>query len=251
MLNSTVKLKEFYNNNIEHWEKYPRTDVRNQYLDTLNLSTLSLNDEQPLKILDVGCGCGHDAMLLSKNLEGKGITNYKGIGVDFSSKALEKVKTKKLKHWFFLDVDFLEDPSLIVNENKFDIVICSMVVMHYQNLNNVVDMLTSFLKKTGKLLLVTNNPYLISYEYGLSYQKQESYEHAFFLNHNEMEIKTDKYIHSLSAYFDAAKNAGLALETYKEILLYSDDTCMYNKKGNNKLDFPNFIAMLFNNDGKK
>ena len=242
MQDKKVLIKEFYNSYIEEWEKYPRIDVRKQYLELLDFSTIKNNQNNNLKILDVGCGCGHDAVLLSEILKNNNIANFKGLGIDFSHKAIENASNKSLlQNWIFSSIDFLDT----INEFGFDIVVCSMVVMHYQDLNQILGILASFLNENGKLLLVTNNPYLVSYEYNISYQREKSYEHIFSIANSSEKVRADKYLHSISAYFQAAKEVSLELESYKEILSYNSDTCLYNDKSNNKLDFPNFIAMLF------
>jgi 2-polyprenyl-3-methyl-5-hydroxy-6-metoxy-1,4-benzoquinol methylase len=163
MQDNKVKLKEFYNQNIDYWEKYPREVVRKQYLEMLDLSDISKNSV--LNILDIGCGSSRDAIRLSEILRDNRFSHFKGIGIDFSCKALEIAKKKDIENWTFFDGDFLDDDLKDINENDFDIVICSMVVMHYQDLNEVFNRLSSFLNEKGKLLLVTNKPYLVSYEY--------------------------------------------------------------------------------------
>jgi hypothetical protein len=44
-----------------------------------------------------------------------------------------------------------------------------MGIMHYKNMNPIFKKLSSFLKPTGKLLLTTNNPFLVCEDFAIEY----------------------------------------------------------------------------------
>lgn len=236
-------LKDFYNDNLKHWEKFPRTSVREQYLELLNLPKM-VSDKESVSILDVGAGTGMDEKIISNTFESLGYSNYSGVGVDFSETAITEAKKKNNNHWEFMNVDFFNDSNVLTGK-RFDIAICSMVVMHYKDLNHIFETISNHLKPNGKLLLVTNNPYLVCHEYNMAYKNKLEYEHKFNVSTDDGSLSVAKYLHTLPSYINSAKENQLSLDTYKEILFYGDEAGMYNDKNNNELEYPNFIAFVF------
>ena len=94
-------------------------------------------------------------------------------------------------------------------------------------------------------MVVTNNPYLVSLEYRISYINDKSYEHLLDIEPGKTQVTTRKFHHSLDRYFNAARKSRLHLETYKEIYSYNNETSMFNSLEKNLYDYPNFIALHF------
>ncbi|MCD8179355.1 MAG: class I SAM-dependent methyltransferase [Tannerellaceae bacterium] len=246
------EIKEFYDSNIDYWEKYARKEVRKEYLELLDLRNFYIHTKAPLRILDVGCGTGYDEVLISDLLSPG---EFEGAGVDFCEKAIKYAvvnnKADKISSsWKFIFKDIFQIDPVYIREQLsagqlFDVIICSMVVMHYENLDGIFKLFSRFMADNGKLLIVTNNPYLISQEYNVPYKTSGEYTHEFRTGLEGKRLRVTKYLHTLPAYIEAAKKSSLWLERYKEILSYNQDTYLYNDMNNNELNFPNFISLLF------
>lgn len=81
-----------------------------------------LPPDRPLRILDVGCGEGKDAVFFSKN-------GYKVSAFDITSSGIEKAKRLAERHG--VDIDFFRADIIDYRlEKKFDVIFCSGV-LHY------------------------------------------------------------------------------------------------------------------------
>ena len=124
---------EFYEKNISFWNVHSRWAVREKYLDYL----LSFCGQQKFcRVIDIGCGCGQDAIILTHKLKGKGI-DFEGVVVDQSHEAAKYARDRLVglgsaNNWQLEICDFFKQAWV----KKFDIAICSMLVMHYQDVGN-------------------------------------------------------------------------------------------------------------------
>ena len=221
---------KFYSDNIKCWLDNPRYVIRHSYLNMLG-------DVSGKRIIDIGCGCGQDMLILSKKYSG-----IDGVGLDFCENSLKEAShlLKDYRNWKLVHNDMMNYESA----QKFDIVIFSMIVMHYPNLSVIFKKISSLMNPGGRLLLVTNNPYLICKEYDVQYPEGEgsvSYQHHFF--YQGKELKIIKYVHSISSYINCAYSYSLNVEQMLEQAVYSQETQFFNPIPN--LDMPNFISILY------
>jgi len=221
-------IKQFYDDFVDCWLNNPRYSVRRSYLNVLG-------NVEGKRVLDIGCGCGFDI----KELSSKGAY---GTGIDFSEIAIRNSKefVGDDSKWIFICDDFMSYRT----NNKYDIVLFSMIVMHYHNLDAIFNTLSSFMKKGGLLLLVTNNPYLICKDYNLPYPEEDKcipYKHHFFYNGETMTVP--KYLHSFSDYINKAVIGGLSIVSLKEISIYSEETLFFNPVYHPSI--PNFLSILY------
>lgn len=218
----------FYNRNIENWLSYKRIDVRKQYLSLVDVKAGSY-------VLDIGCGCGIDMMLLSEMYDG-----ISGVGIDFSQEAI-RIAQKNVNHneWELKCEDFRKYTS----ERKFDLIICSMLIMHYQDIRDIFHILKEWLAPKGKILIVTNNPYLVVKDFELDYDGVTSieYQHRFEFSATDVQHIT-KYLHPLSDYINKAHEEQLKLIKMKEISSYVDETLVFNPIHST---LPNFLAYVY------
>lgn len=224
------EIQDFYTKNIKYWLDNPRYVIREGYLELLG-------DVSGKRIIDIGCGCGFDMQILSNHSDG-----IEGIGLDFCRESIEEARTVLGDNddWSFVQNDMMSYQP----EDKFDIVLFSMVVMFYPDLSVIFKKLASLLKPGGQLLLVTNNPYLICKEYDLPYPQNDrsiEYQHLFSIQGKEEPIT--KYLHSISSYINSAKSLGFIVQQILEQSVYSKETSFYNPASNPSI--PNFISFLY------
>ena len=219
-------IQNLYDTNFESWINHPRATVRSAYLRLLG-------DVNGKYILDAGCGCGIDCLELSK----RGAIGY---GIDVSAVSIEQ--SRKLfgdnSSWMFNCCYIMSFKPEVL----FDVVLCSMVVMHHKNLSATLRNLSSFLKPGGQLLLVTNNPYLVCQDFHVEYPQDESvcYQHCF--SDNGKMIQMTKYLHSISSYINGGLPE-LSVVYMQEIALYNDETKFFNPIPHPGT--PNFISFLY------
>jgi len=95
------------------------------------------------KILDVGCGTGRHAIRMAE--AGAEVT-----GIDFSSNMLEVAKRKSAG----LNIKFVKaDLKSIPVDELFDIVVCSLVLNHVENLQLAMKEISRHIKKGGMALI--------------------------------------------------------------------------------------------------
>lgn len=221
-------ISQFYNDYAECWVNYPRLSVRKSYLNLLG-------NVENKNVLDIGCGCGFDMVELNT------LGAY-GTGLDISNYSLQIAREKlgANSRWNLMCADFFTySPNQV-----FDIVIFSMVIMHYEDMNFVYQKLAQFAKPGGQVLLVTNNPYLVLMDYNLQYPssgRSVEYLHRFL--YKGKEIFQKKYLHAFSDYFSIAKKNGLMIEFFQEQVNYTDETYFFNPTPHNNI--PNFITFLY------
>lgn len=222
------KIQKFYDKYADLWVNNPRYSIRNSYLNLLG-------DVRGKSIIDVGCGCGFDIA----ELTAKGAY---GTGLDFSEQSIQIARERlgDRGNWNFVCGDFFT----YIPEYEYDVVVFSMIIMHYADMNAVFKKLSQFIKHGGQLLLVTNNPYLVLMEYNLQYPVSGTsiaYTHRFVYNNKEILI--EKYLHPFVSYFSMAKMNGLKIEGFQELVNYSEETKFFNP--NPYSDIPNFLTFLY------
>ncbi|HNQ00381.1 MAG TPA: class I SAM-dependent methyltransferase, partial [Bacteroidia bacterium] len=124
-------------------EQYDSNKNRTRDLEATALRK-SLGNFSFRNCLEIGCGTGKNTVWLEQRVE-------KMLAVDLSSDMLKKAAMKIQKpHVHFAQADILKDWQFAGNE-KFDLVVFSLVLEHIENLDRVFE----------KLALVTSNNALI------------------------------------------------------------------------------------------
>jgi len=99
------------------------------------------------KILDLGCGSG----IYAKILKQRGAKVY---GIDISPKMIELAKKNVRKVDFKVGTVY----KLPYNSETFDIVLASLVVHYFSNLNKALREIRRVLKKNGVFIFSSDNP---------------------------------------------------------------------------------------------
>ncbi len=211
----------FYDHNFDYWLENDRKSIRLQYLDLLG-------DVNGQTVIDMGCGTGHDAEIMAAR-------GASGIGVDFSLESIKYASGRNIGGW-----EFFCNDNEVSSWGEFDILISSMELMYHPELKPAILNYRKHLNPhTGKLLVVVNNPYLISQTYQISYQKRQAYEHVF-----KGIIAKNLKIHTpLSEFISEFLQAGFHLEQMKEIYCKGKDCAGF--QGNAVVGLPDFLAFVF------
>ncbi|HNP48140.1 MAG TPA: class I SAM-dependent methyltransferase [Bacteroidia bacterium] len=195
-------------------EQYDSNKNRTRDLEATALRK-SLGNFSFRNCLEIGCGTGKNTVWLEQRVE-------KMLAVDLSSDMLKKAAMKIQKtHVHFAQADILKDWQFAGNE-KFDLVVFSLVLEHIENLDRVFE----------KLALVTSNNALV-YIGELHPFKQYLGTKARFENENGIQEVTC-YIHHLSDFVHSARKHHFTLTDIEE---YFDEE---DKQG-----VPRILRLLF------
>jgi 2-polyprenyl-3-methyl-5-hydroxy-6-metoxy-1,4-benzoquinol methylase len=153
-----------------------------------------LPDVRNKKVLDAGCGPGVFCEWLLDN--GAQVT-----AIDYSSEMINIVKQKFPEKVKLYNTD-LNQPLNFLGNEEFDIIICTMVLLHIDDLNPVFSEFSRVLKDQGVLVFSTVHPFADYLEYGGNYFETELIEEEW----PEYNIKMPSYRRSLQSVFAALKN---------------------------------------------
>lgn len=108
---------------------------------------IKLIDNQPKRILDIGCGDGVFTKILKDSFKSE------VYGIDISKKALKKAQKRgiKIKNY---DID---GKKLPFKNNYFDLVICGDVIEHIINTSKLIKEVKRILKKGGIVIASVPN----------------------------------------------------------------------------------------------
>ena len=192
-------------------------------------------------ILDVWCGTWIDSNFFSQN-------GAVWIWLDISEKSIEIAKAQKNRNWNFLNENFMD----FKQDWTFDIVVFSMGIMHYKCLYPIFEKISSFLKPSGKLLLTTNNPFLVCEDFVIEYPDDwEDIEYIHMLWKNK-DIPVTKFVHPISNYIYNADSEWLRIAIFQKQSVYGPETSAFNDPNPKNPWIANFIAFLYekieNND---
>ena len=125
----------------------PQDKLRRELVDPI---LVHLADPEGEYILDLGCGGGYFARFLkSKNAMAV-------IGADVASGLVQEARRKDPPGDYRV-YDLMQDETF--ENNKFDVVICNMVLMDVSDLNLAFRKIASFLQIGGKFIASIQNPY--------------------------------------------------------------------------------------------
>lgn len=165
-------------------------------------------------ILEVGCGTGKNTVFLAKIAS----VLY---AVDFSQGMIDKAKEKVLAEnvrFSLMNINQRWD----FEPGSFDLVTCSLVLEHIENLSFIFSEAARVLQPNGYLFINELHPF-----------RQYDGKKARFTRH-ETTIEVDAFVHHVSDFFRAATEAGLTLTKLNEYWHETDE-----KK------LPRILSLLF------
>jgi len=187
-----MSIKEAYNSWSNSYD-----DGQNKTRDLEELvAKEQLKDSYFTNILELGCGTGKNTKWLIEKCDSL-------ITLDFSEEMMNKAKQKiNSKKVTFKQQDLTQDWNLV--PKSIDLITCSLVLEHIEDLNLIFEKAAEVLKKDGKFYVCELHPF-----------KQYSGSKARFDDGNivhELEV----YTHHITDYTNAAKKNGLRLTDIEE-----------------------------------
>lgn len=185
-----MQTKDAYNS----WSKtYDTVENKTRDLEGKAIQSLLKNIKVD-RILEIGCGTGKNTVWL-KDL----CTHLHAI--DFSTEMLEEAQRKiKHKHILFAEADITKP----WNFEKVDLITCSLVLEHIENLEFIFEQAAKTLNNEGQFYIGELHPY----------KQLEGSRAKFEMDGNLLEL--DYFIHHISDYFSAANKTGFTCENLQE-----------------------------------
>lgn len=157
-------------------------------------ATLSLiPDVKNKKVLDAGCGPGIYSEWLLNN--GAIVT-----AIDYSYEMINLLRQKFGDKIMFHIAD-LNQPLYFLENEEFDLIVCTMVLLHIENWLKVFNEFNRILKKNGIIVFSTVHPFADYLEYAGNYFETALIEEEW----PEYNIKMPAYRRSLGSIFAAMK----------------------------------------------
>lgn len=202
--------REAYNS----WSKtYDKVENQTRDLEAKVLREM-IADTKQSDILEIGCGTGKNTEFLKENAA-------KLVCTDFSSEMIAKAEAKfGADKIVFRQMDLREDWNL--GEKSFDLIVCSLVLEHIENLDFIFAEARKVLRDGGLFYIGELHPFK---QYSGSKARFETGAGVF-----ELEC----FVHHVSDFFAAAKNNNFEIIELKE---WFDDE--------SKTQIPRLLTMIF------
>ena len=180
----------------KYWsEQYDTNQNKTRDLEAISLRE-TLNEINFENCLEIGCGTG-------KNTEWLITKGQKITAIDLSEEMLtiarNKISNENVK---FLKADINEE--WVFTNEKFDLVVCSLVLEHIENIDRIFNLISRHLTGNGTLYIGELHPF-----------KQYSGSKACYETENGKQPVTC-FTHHISEFTSLAKKNGLTIKEVKE-----------------------------------
>jgi ubiquinone/menaquinone biosynthesis C-methylase UbiE len=167
-------------------------------------------------ILELGCGTGKNTVFLQT------LTNQL-VATDFSTDMMQKAKGKvPAVHVHFQQIDIRE--TWHFNKNQFNLITCSLILEHIENLDFVFQQAHKVLKKGGIFYIGELHPFK---QYAGTKARFDTEQGVFVL---------ECFIHNISEWLNIAKKNGFECVELKEWFDDNDETVI-----------PRIVSFIFKN----
>lgn len=188
-----------YDQLAPYYWSHTRPQAREQYLASFR----SLR--QGSRVIDVGCGTGHDASFLAQ-------LGLEVVAVDISPEMCQLAR-KRLSGIENINVIEADSDHLVELDGTFDAVLSALEIFHHADLNQTIRQYARLLVPGGKIVIVTNHPVRNMFLRNPPDYFVEDFFWEDWGNHG----KVPKFHWRLATYIAAVNNAGLRLEFLDEI----------------------------------
>lgn len=194
-------------------EKYDSNINKTRDLEAFSIREV-LNEVNFKKCLEIGCGTGKNTEWLIN--KGQNI-----LSIDISDEMLAIARQKiKSENVLFIKADIME--SWEFTSDTFDLVVCSLVLEHIENINVIIKRISERLADGGVLYIGELHPF-----------KQYTGSKAKFETQEGEQLVT-AFTHHITDFTDAGKEYGLKIEVIKE---YFDN--------NDRSNIPRILSLMF------
>lgn len=212
-------MKQNKYNDEAFFNKYSKMDRSIGGLDSAGewhiLKTM-LPDFKDKRVLDIGCGFGWHCRYAS-NEGAKSV-----LGIDISSKMLEKAKSITKDENIHYDCMAIEDMSF--NQNQFDVVISSLVFHYVEDFNSVCEKIYAYLDKGGEFIFSVEHPIFTSrdsqdwyYDDGeIQHWPIDNYQYEGTRSTKFLEENVIKYHRTLETYINTLISNGFMISKISE-----------------------------------
>lgn len=204
--------------NVEEAYKYWSEQYDSNLNKTRDLEAISLRETldniRVESCLEIGCGTGKNTEWLITKCD-------EVLAIDLSEEMLTVAKNKILSE----NVQFLKaniNMDWNFTNKRFDLIICSLVLEHIENIERIIKLISQHLKPGGILYIGELHPY-----------KQYSGSKARFQNAEGEQVVTC-FTHHISEFIKYGKKYGLRIDDIKE---YFDE--------NNEDAIPRILTLKF------
>lgn len=177
----------------KHWKKQQGIEVENiikndPYFRLLK-RLIGLQQNDGLRILEVGCGSGTRTLALLKDFEGK---HFKAVFVDLSIPALSFTKRTSYKYKITADFILANGLRLPFPDEKFDIVWNEGVNEHFKDeeRQKIFDEMARVCKKEGEVIVIVPNALNLPYRITKKVlEMRNTWEYGFEKPYTVFELK--------------------------------------------------------------
>jgi len=181
-----LKIKNAYN---EWASTYDSMSNKTRDIEA-NALVKTLHEVEFRNVLEIGCGTGKNTEWLARKAE-------KVTAVDFSEEMLKNAASKTRKeNVVFIEADVTGD--WMFSENDIDLVTCSLILEHINDINHIFEQASSVLKSGGHFYIGELHPY-----------RQYMGVKARFEN-GDVTHEIESFIHNISDFFKAGSISGLS-----------------------------------------
>jgi malonyl-CoA O-methyltransferase len=155
-----------------------------------------LRGRQHDTIMEIGCGTGKNTAFLAS-------IGRRILAVDFSPGMLKKAKARvSSSNVLFVAADLTE--RWPCKQNRFELIACSLVLEHIENLDAIFSQASESLIKGGSFFISELHPY-----------RQYEGKRAVLQN-EQVTMEIPAFVHHLSDFTNAAMQNGFSLQLMKE-----------------------------------
>jgi ubiquinone/menaquinone biosynthesis C-methylase UbiE len=191
-----------YNKFAEEYEKLTEKLEKQTRKKSYSLITTSLKGK---KLLDVGCGSGHDAKYYFE----KGV---KVFGIDISEKEIEMAR-KKISGDFIIG----NMNNMTYKKNFFDIVISTYTIQASENVTKAISEMIRVAKKGAEILIVAKHPFRNLLEGNVNDKKKDYFKKSKVTSYIfDRKIKLIEPSHTMMEYLHPNILEKASLEIFEE-----------------------------------
>lgn len=202
----------------------------------------NLPDLKNKAILDIGCGMGHLIEHMGK------YSTYNIMGIDLSSRMIDYC----VSNYSFHNVEFKQGNFTDIDFNqKFDVIVSSLVFHYFEDFNALCQKLSSIMNKDGTLLFSMEHPIVTAGKTpeitpGNVWLKMDHYfeESERRMYWKGLDNTIDKYHHTIGTILNSLIQNGFTIEKITELGQSKEVFESYSEERIEKLShYPPFIMV--------